>query len=71
MQNIVKSWRLLLEPGATCNGRRFVPHIPGGASLSPRVRKGGCLMSTSEVFQLCLVIIGVVSLVLQANQKKK
>ena len=28
-------------------------------------------MSTSEVFQLCLVIIGVVSLVLQANQKKK
>ena len=27
-------------------------------------------MSTSEVFQLCLVIIGVVSLVLQANQKE-
>ncbi len=28
-------------------------------------------MSTSEVFQLCLVIIGVVSLVLQANQKEE
>ncbi len=28
-------------------------------------------MRTSEVFQLCLVIIGVVSLVLQANQKEE
>ncbi len=28
-------------------------------------------MEYIEVFQLCLVIIGVVSLVLQANQKKE
>ena len=42
-KNIVKSWRLLLGPGATCNGRRFVPHIPGEL-LSPQHKKGGCLM---------------------------
>jgi len=37
----------------------------------PLQMKGGGAMSTSEVLQLCLVIIGICGLFLQARDKKK
>ncbi len=46
------------------------PLHPGGDFLPPPM-KGGGAMSTSEVLQLCLVIIGICSLFLQARDKKK
>lgn len=42
----------------------------GGSFLPPDLRKGGLPMSTSEVFQLCMVIIGIIGLFFQANKKK-
>ena len=38
-------------------------------SEPPDLAKGGLLMSTSEVLQLCLVIIGICSLFIQAKKK--
>lgn len=54
------------------NGKRLVPCIFAGALLAPLFqKKGGLLiMSTSEVLQLCLVIIGICGLFLQAYKKK-
>ena len=40
------------------NGRRLAPCTYGGSFLPPNL-KGGLPMSTNEVFQLCLVIIGI------------
>ena len=45
----------LLTGGASC------PLIPG---------EGGCDMTTSEVLELCLVIIGICGLFLQVYKKK-
>ena len=42
----------------------------GGASCPLIFGKGGCQMSVSEVFELCLVIIGICSLFLQVHKKK-
>ena len=42
------------------NGENFLP---------PNFAKGGLLMSTSEVLQLCPVIIGICSLFIQAKKK--
>ena len=41
----------------------------GGSFLSPDLAKGGLPMSTSEVLELCLVIIGICSLFIQAKKK--
>ena len=51
-------------------GRRVVPLVRG-RFLSPDLQKGGCQMSTSEVFGPCLVIIGIYSLFLQICKKKQ
>ena len=40
-----------------------------GSFLSSDLRKGGLPMSTSEVFELCLVIIGICGLFIQAKKK--
>lgn len=49
------------------NGRRLAPVLTGAAS-APWM-KGGLPMSTNEVLQLCLVIIGICSLFIQAKKK--
>ena len=41
-----------------------------GRFLPPDLRKGGCGMTTSEVFQLLLVLIGICDLFIQAYKKK-
>ena len=43
--------------------------LTGGSFLSSDLRKGGLPMSTSEVLQLCLVIIGICGLFIQAKKK--
>lgn len=50
------------------NGGGLSP-ISGGNFLPPDLAKGGLLMSTSEVLQLCLVVIGICSLFIQAKKK--
>jgi len=45
--------------------------LTGGASCSLIFGKGGCDMTTSEVLELCLVIIGICGLFLQVYSKKK
>ena len=53
------------------SGKRLVPlAFDRGRFLSPDLRKGGLHMSTSEVLQLCLVIIGICSLFVQIYKKK-
>jgi hypothetical protein len=42
----------------------------GGNFLPPDLERGGLLMSTSEVLQLCMVIIGICSLFVQVYKKK-
>lgn len=51
--------------------RRLAP-FAGAASFAPNLSgKGACPMSTSEVLQLCLVIIGICNLFIQLLNKKK
>ncbi|MCD7820859.1 MAG: hypothetical protein LUG64_01425, partial [Clostridiales bacterium] len=46
--------------------------LSGGSFFVPLFwRKGGCPMSTMEVFTLCLVIIGICNLFIQLLNKKK
>ena len=53
------------------SGKRLVPlTLDRGASCSLIFGKGDCTMSTSEVLQLCLVIIGICSLFTQVYKKK-
>jgi hypothetical protein len=47
---------------------REVP-LDRGRLRSLILRKGGCPMSTSEVLQLCLVIIGICGLFIQGKKK--
>ena len=58
--------------GATEKRQAVSPlHFRRGASCSPVLKeRGGYSMSTSEVLQLCLVIIGICGLFLQAYKKK-
>ena len=51
------------------NGKRLVPCIVRGVSWPPDLTKGGLQMGTSEVLQLCLVIIGICSLFVQAQRQ--
>ena len=54
------------------NGRRIAPPSPGGGLLAPSSRKEGVPMLTySELFQFCLVIIGICGLFLQVHNGKK
>ena len=45
------------------------PFVTEGSFLSSDLWKGGLSMSTSEVFQLCMVIIGICGLFIQAKKK--
>ena len=45
------------------------PSTAGGSFLPPDLWKGGLPMSTSEVLELCLVIIGICGLFIQAKKK--
>ena len=45
------------------------PFVTEGSFLSSDLWKGGLPMSTSEVFQLCMVIIGICGLFIQAKKK--
>ena len=58
----------MLTVSLPVNGGGLSP-ISGGNFLPPDLAKGGLLMSTSEVLQLCLVIIGICSLFIQAKKK--
>ena len=57
----------MLTVALPVNGGGLAP-ISGGNFLPPDLAKGGLLMSTSEVLQLCLVIIGICSLFIQAKK---
>lgn len=57
----------MLTVALPVNGGGLAP-ISGGNFLPPDLAKGGLLM-TSEVLQLCLVIIGICSLFIQAKKK--
>jgi hypothetical protein len=46
------------------------PFIPEGTS-APFVKGGGAMLTYSELFQFCLVVIGIVGLVIQVHNKKK
>lgn len=55
---------------ATSNGRRLALYHRR-AFLLPPTRGGGVMQITySELFQFCLVVIGIIGLVIQANKKK-
>lgn len=56
--------------GAARNGRRLASPSRRGL-LCPLQREGGVLMLTySELFQFCLVVIGIIGLVIQITKKK-
>ena len=72
------SYYAILKIGAASNGRRLVPLASkrGETSCPPTLyRKGGMTVVTyvtlSDLLTFCLVIIGVISLVIQAGNKKK
>lgn len=47
------------------------PLHPGGDFLPPLRKEGVPMLTYSELFQFCLVIIGIVGLVIQVHNKKK
>ena len=58
---------------AARNGRRLAPPRPEGKLLAPSssTEEGVVPMLTySELFQFCLVVIGIVNLVIQLTKKK-
>ena len=57
------------EDGATKKRQAVCPLHRQGCFLAPDLTKGGLQMSTSEVLQLCLVIIGICSLFVQAQRQ--
>ena len=60
-----------LEPGAASNGRQLSPSS-GVTLLAPDpVRKGVVdVVSYDELFQFCLVLIGLIGLIIQIIKKK-
>ena len=60
----VELWYIF--PGAAGSSGR--PSFTGGIFLPPDLTKGAAQLSTSEVFQLCLVIIGICGLFIQAKE---
>ena len=47
------------------------PSIPEGTSAPSARRGGGAMMTYSEFFQFCLVVIGICGLFLQVHNSKK
>ncbi len=47
------------------------PLHPGGAFLPPLRKEGVLMLTYSELFQFCMVVIGIVGLVIQVHNKKK
>ena len=47
------------------------PLHPGGDFLPPLRKEGVPMLTYSELFQFCLVVIGIVGLVFQVHNKKK
>lgn len=73
LHNIVVFCRLLCYPvcGATDKRQAVSPLHCQGRFLPPDlIERGAAQMSTSEVLQLCLVIIGICSLFVQVYKKK-
>ena len=67
MHNLAKYGKIC--PGVAIYGRRWAPPSQEGTSC-PLRREGVVLMLTySELFQFCLVIIGIIGLFLQAKKK--
>ena len=58
--------------GATSNGRRF-PHPSGVIFFAPDSKEKGVshMITWSELFQFCAIIIALISLVVQIIDKKK
>lgn len=54
---------------AALSDQKAVSPLIGGSFLSPDLWKGGLPMSTMEVLTLCLVLIGICSLFIQAKKK--
>ena len=56
--------------GATSNGRRSAPII-GGSFCAPAFQRGGVRMVTySDLIQIGILIVGIISLFIAANNKK-
>ena len=56
--------------GAAGKRQAVGPVHPGGGLLAPSKRGGDAMQITySELFQFCLVIIGIIGLFLQAKKK--
>ena len=57
---------------AARNGRRLAPPRPEGKLLAPSSSTEGVvpMLTYSELFQFCLVVIGIVNLVIQLTKKK-
>ena len=67
LHNLAKYGKIY--PGVEIYGRRLAPPSQEGTSC-PLRREGVVLMLTySELFQFCLVIIGIIGLFLQAKKK--
>ena len=58
--------------GATSNGRRF-PHSSGVIFFAPDSKEKGVshMITWSELFQFCAIVIALISLVVQIIDKKK
>lgn len=60
-----------LEPGVANDGRRFAPNFGGDTSRPRPLWKGVVdVVTYAELFQFCLVLIGVISLIIQITKKK-
>lgn len=56
--------------GATSNGRQSAPII-GGSFCAPTFQRGGVRMVTySDLIQIGILIVGIISLFIAANNKK-
>ncbi len=66
-----KHWEsCIIFAGAALTVGGEAPPFPGGVLLAPL--KGGVMhmeITLSELFQFCMVIIGIIGLVLQAKKK--
>jgi hypothetical protein len=49
----------------------LAPHLGGGLLASSEGKEGVPMLTYSELFQFCLVIIGIVDLVIRFHNKKK
>ena len=67
----IYKFRAIITPSAIDKRQAVSPLYIQGRILPPdSLERGGCPMSTSEVFELCMVIIGICSLFIQIYKKK-